>query len=179
MKSSAFATDLQLRDANSNVIARGADIEASNDSRIRAIMRPGTYQLVAAADRAGDTGPFSLSIGKIAPVPSDCDPLFVSKGDSTSGQLLPVNCNGVSLGNLDVYRLHLAADETLQVHLRDLSYSGFDIHLQADDGTPLTSATPGLTYLDYNATYTAPRDMDLLIKVSSGDNYADYWITFK
>jgi hypothetical protein len=179
MRSTAFDTHLELRDANSTAIAHSYDYDSSNNSRIRAIVRPGTYQLFAAANRAGDTGRFSLSIATTTPAPSGCEPLYVNKGDSTSGEVRPVTCNGMSPGNVDMYRMHLAAGETVQVHVRDLTYSGFDIDIQTEDGAELAEEKPGLSYLDSDATYSTDRDIDLVIKVSSLDTYAGYWITFK
>jgi hypothetical protein len=179
MQSAAFDTNLELRDANSATIASSDSFNATNNSRIRAVIRPGTYQLVAAADRVGATGSFSLNITETAPVPSGCDALFVSRGDSTSSEVRPVTCNGVPLGNVDLYRMHLPAGERVQVHLRDLSYSGFELDIQTAAGTPLTAGKQGLTYLEYDATYFTSEDVDLVIRVSSSDSYAAYWITFK
>jgi hypothetical protein len=179
MRSPAFDTHLEVRDANSTAIAHGYDYDRSNDSRIRAIVRPGTYQLVAATNRAGDTGPFSLSIARTTPVPSGCEPLYVNKGDSTASEVRPVTCDGMAPGNVDTYCMHLSAGETVQVHLRDLTYSGFDIDIETEDGARLAEEKPGLSYLDYDATYSTDRDIDLVIKVSSLDTYAGYWITFK
>ena len=179
MQSTAFDTNLQLRDANSTAIAESDKLAPSNDSRIRAVIRPGTYQLVAAANRAGDIGPFSLSIARITAVPSGCDPLFVNRGDSAANELHPVRCNGVLIGNVDIYRMHLAAGEKLQVHLRDLSYSGFDISIETVGGVPLATGKEGVTYLDYDASYVSSEDVDLVIRVSSLDDFAGYWITFK
>ena len=179
MQSTAFDTYLELRDANSTAIAHSDKIIESKDSRIRAVIRPGIYQLVAAANRAGDTGPFALWITRTPPVPSGCDALFVNRGDSTSGEVIPVTCNGIDLGNVHLYRMHLSAGETVQIHLRDLTYSGFEIDIQKEDGTPLVAAQPGLTYLDYDATYSADEDVNIVIRLSSGDTSAGYWITFK
>jgi hypothetical protein len=103
----------------------------------------------------------------------------VNKGDSTSGEVRLITCNGMSPGNVDMYRMHLAAGETVQVHVRDLTYSGFDIDIQTEDGAELAEEKPGLSYLDSDATYSTDRDIDLVIKVSSLDTYAGYWITFK
>ena len=43
----------------------------------------------------------------------------------------------------------------------------------------LVAAQPGLTYLDYDATYSADEDVNIVIRLSSGDTSAGYWITFK
>ena len=179
MQSISFDTNLELRDANSAVIARSDRFEGVKDSRIRAVMRPGTYQLVAAANRAGATGAFSLMMTETLPVPIGCDALFVSRGDSTASDVQQIACNGLPLGNVDLYRMHLPAGESVQIHLRDMTYSGFELDLQTTAGIPLVAGTRGMTYLDYEATYSTDQDVDLVIRVSSSDTNAGYWITFK
>jgi hypothetical protein len=179
MHSTAFDSYLELRDQKSRLIARNNDSEGSKDSRIRALLPAGTYQLLAFSNSLGVAGNFSLGFGSVSSAPVGCDGLFVVKGDSTAGQLLPLSCNGISLGNTDLYRIHVAAGDSVRVNLVDQSYSGFDIEFLDSDGKTLATGHSTTNYLTYAASYSAESDIDIVVKVSSTDTFAGYTIAFK
>ena len=179
MRSSDFDPYLELRDASSRLIGRNDNTELGRNSRIHALLPRGLYQLVAFSNSPGIGGAFSVDISTVPPAGQRCDGIFVTKGDSTGGTLLPLMCGDDILANYDLYRLHIVAGENLAVNVRDQSYSGYRVDIMDEKGKVLATSEQGQTYLDYVARYTADSDIDLVIKVSSADSYADYSIAFK
>lgn len=178
MRSAAFDSYLELRNANSTTIARNDNIEGSNDSRIRAVLPGGVYELIAWSNSPGIGGPFSLSIASVPPAPIGCEGLYVNRGDSISGGVVPLKCNGVDVGNTNILRIHLSAGEKIEIHARDPSYSEITIDLLTPDDPLVAPREDRPAFLDWRGTYTADKDMELVVQVSSLD-WADYWITFK
>ena len=79
----------------------------------------------------------------------------------------------------DSYRIHLETGDKLDIRLRDKTYSGFELNIMDNDGKFLAQGQQTVNYLTYGITYEADRDIDLVIRVSSADSYAEYTIDFQ
>lgn len=178
MHSSAFDSYLELRDSNGRLIASNDNMHGSKDSRIRAWLFAGSYQLIAFSNSAGVAGTFSLSSIGVDPAPAGCDALFVMKGQSNSRDLAPLKCDNVS-ESVDRYRINLVAGENLVVDLQDAVYSGYYISIEDETGTVLERDTEGTSYLNRIARFSTGRDISLLVKVWSLDDYSRYTIKFQ
>jgi hypothetical protein len=178
MHSNAFDPYLELRDVNGRLIANNDNVHGSKDSRIRVWLDAGSYQLIAFSNSAGITGPFSLSWSETRPVPYECDALFVMKGLSISKDLVPLDCDSKS-ESVDRYRINLVAGEEIVVNLHDLVYSGYFITIEDENGTQLTRDMEGANYLNRVARFSADRDISLLVKIWSLDDYSKYDIEFQ
>ena len=180
MRSSAFDSYLEIRDSRSRLIARNNDADGSTkDSRMTALLTPGVYQLIAFSNTPGVAGAFLLSLADARSAPAGCDGLFVMKATSVDGQLLPRTCGGSSSLLADSYRIHLETGDKLDIRLRDKTYSGFELNIMDNDGKFLAQGQQTVNYLTYGITYEADRDIDLVIRVSSADSYAEYTIDFQ
>ena len=180
MHSTAFDSYLELRDASSNRIASNDDGDVSTrDSRMTVMLNPGLYQLVAVSDSPGAFGTYSLAFMSPGSAAAHCDGMFVVRGVSVGGQLIPATCHGAQAPLADVYRIRVLAGTTLEIDLRDWTYSGFDLDILDDTGQPLAKGHQTTDYLTYSAAYRADRDMDLVVKVSSIDTFAEYTISFR
>jgi len=181
MRSSELDSYLELRDANSKLIASNDNFESSRDARMRVALPAGIYQVVAIS-RSGTSGSFAITVQNAQPVPDGCNGLFVVRGGKASGPHTPLICNGVPLGNTDLYRMHLDAGDTLVASLSDMwyddyfNYDDYHIVITTESGEVLTASPSNPDAVI--AEYRAPRDTDVVVRVTATSSVFPYSIFF-
>jgi hypothetical protein len=180
MRSTAFDSYLEVRHLDGSVIAADDNTAGAGDSRVRVVLPAGTYQIVASSNTPSVGGAFRLLSQASQQVATGCEGLFVPHGTVMLGTLHPLVCNGVQLGNAQLYRMHLEANESAIISVDDLSYSGSKFLIMDENGEPL--AAENVTYLYdlyYTLRYVANRSIDILVKVVSDEDWAEYSILFR
>jgi Bacterial Ig-like domain (group 1) len=139
-----------------NVIGFNDDDPAgvSTDSRLNAILGPGTYVLSGVNFDAGETGPFTISAESWSGEFANCEDFFVTPGITTN-QTMTNSCAYTATGQyVDPVAIYLAQGERVQI---DMTSAAFDpqLDLFLSGNTPVAQDDNGGGGTSARITYTA------------------------
>jgi hypothetical protein len=127
----------------------------STDSRLNAILGPGTYVLSGLNYDAGVTGPFTISAESWNGEFANCADVFVTPGITTN-QTLTSECKyTATLQYVDPVGIYLAQGEKVQI---DMTSTAFDpqLDLYLSGASPVAQDDNGGGGTSARITYTAP-----------------------
>ena len=127
----------------------------TTDSRLDAILGPGTYVVSGVNLYAGETGPFTITAESWSGEFSDCGKVFITPGITTD-QTMTASCYYIASGqNVDPIRMYLAQGEKVQI---DMSSTAFDpaLDFYSSGTAPVAQDDNGGGGTSARITYTAP-----------------------
>ena len=143
MTSTSVAGFLTLTDANGNFLRSDADSYSYNDPLVVQFLKAGTYQLIARAASAGESGLYQLSLlGAPGTRPGFCAPLATLSPGAVSGTLSYTSCQYADGTFADVYQISLTGAASVDLQLTTADFDPYLVLLDAK-GSVLAQADDG------------------------------------
>jgi len=145
--STDFDTSLELRGPDLSEVARNDDRDwATTNSKIKALLLPGTYMLFVSSSKAGATGAYGLSHSPASMEAERCEDTFITRGFESHGVVYFNDCALESNLYADRFRIYLDAGSRVEIVVDDYSYAGPNVELNGP-GDSHAFATSGGNYL--------------------------------
>jgi hypothetical protein len=181
MTSTTVAGYLSLTDANGNVLRSDTGSYSYNDPLIVQFLKAGSYQLIARAAAAGESGLYQLSLlDTPGPRPAFCAPLAPLAPGTVSGTLQYTSCQYVDNTFADVYPIALANAAAVDLKLTTGDFDPYLVLLDAKGNTLAQADDGGGGTTAHIAQQLAAGSYFVVAKPFSGyDSVGNYQLTFQ